>query len=117
MEKKLESAREEKAARIRELNDAFRKTFAGGRVIITRSIVSLGEELQHAIIERVKTFQAFNKRNDPYREHNFGAFVLSGARVLWKIDYYDRDCKYGSEKPENAQKTTRVLTIMLADDY
>jgi hypothetical protein len=34
--------------------------------------------------------------------------------MLWKIDYYDRDRRYGSPDPA---VTPRVLTIMLTSEY
>ena len=56
--------------------------------------------------------------NDPYNEHDFGAFSQEGVgKIFWKIDYYDAAMKYGSEDPADPTKTTRVLTIMLASEY
>ncbi|WP_152998753.1 MULTISPECIES: DUF3768 domain-containing protein [unclassified Sphingopyxis] len=31
--------------------------------------------------------------------------------------YYDLDCEYGSEDPADASITTRVVTILLPEDY
>jgi len=50
-------------------------------------------------------------------EHDFGSFDYCGERIFWKIDYYDRECRYGSENPADPEQTTRVLTIMLAKEY
>jgi Protein of unknown function (DUF3768) len=36
---------------------------------------------------------------------------------LFKIDYYDASIDFGSEDPADLSKTTRVLTIMLAEDW
>jgi hypothetical protein len=49
-------------------------------------------------------------------EHDFGSFELCGRRFFWKIDY-ERAMKYGSEDPSDPAQTTRVLTVMLADEY
>ena len=34
-----------------------------------------------------------------------------------KLDYFDKELKFGSENPADPSKTTRVLTIMLAEEY
>ena len=52
-----------------------------------------------------------------YGEHDFGSFTLHGHKLFWKSDYYDTVCEFGSEDPADPAKTTRVLTIMLADEY
>ena len=62
-------------------------------------------------------FNEFSNDNDPHSEHDFGAFELEGQKVFWKIDYYSRDLKAGSENPADPMQTCRMLTIMLAEDY
>jgi hypothetical protein len=62
-------------------------------------------------------FDAFTEGDDPYGEHDFGAFDLDGTRYFWKIDYYDHDLEHGSDDPSDPEKTRRVLTIMRADKY
>ena len=104
-------------ARIRELNDTFRTSFAGGRVMLTASIDALPSDVKAMAIRKVATFDAFDGDNDPHGEHDFGAFDLAGHKVFWKLDYYDKNCRFGSEDPADPEKTTRVLTIMLAEDY
>jgi Protein of unknown function (DUF3768) len=103
--------------RIRELNDAFRQTFLGGRVVVTPGVRALPIELNAALLERVRTFDQFNNDNDPHQEHDFGAIEIAGDRYFWKIDYYDSLMVCGSEAPTDPGKTTRVLTIMRADEY
>lgn len=105
------------ADRIRALNDAFRRSFSGGRVMMTPGVSALGYEDQAAIFQLVRTFEDFDGDNDPYGEHDFGAFDYRGQRYLWKIDAYDQFLKYGSEDPADPDVTTRVLTIMRADEY
>lgn len=104
-------------ARIRDLNDRFRKRFIGGGVVITAGIRDLGDDFRNACIEAVQTFRAFTPDNDPYGEHDFGSFDIAGTRVFWKIDYYDRALRCGSENPADPAVTTRVLTILLASEY
>ena len=102
-------------AEIRRLNDAFRTTLTGGRLVLARGIA--GRPDTNAILERVKSFSDFNEDNDPHREHDFGAFEHVSDSILWKIDYYDRDLSSGSENPADPEATTRVLTVMLAEEY
>ena len=102
---------------IRKLNDAFRTSFIGGRVMLTASVDALPSDVKAMAIRKVATFDAFTKENDPHDEHDFGAFDLAGHRFFWKIDTYDKACRFGSEDPADPAKTTRVLTIMLAEDY
>lgn len=104
-------------ARIRQLNDWFRSTFIGGRVIITGGVRAQGQTFGSETVERVQTFSAFTRDNDPYDEHDFGSFEIDGTKVLWKIDYYDRSLTAGSENPADPTQTTRVMTIMLAEEY
>lgn len=108
---------EHEASRIRSLNDMFRTTFIGGRVLITEGVAALGQDFESNSVEAVQRFQNFSADNDPYGEHDFGSVQIDGKRVFWKIDYYDQDCRYGSECPSDPARTTRVLTIMLASEY
>lgn len=103
--------------KIRELNDQFRKTFSGGKVLRTIGVASLPEIEQKAILTKVQTFDNFNKKNDPYNEHDFGAFVINSITYFWKIDYYDHDYLYLSPDATDPNLTNRVLTIMRADEY
>ena len=69
------------------------------------------------VIRKVATFSAFTRDNDPHGEHDFGSFELAGRKFFFKLDYYDAAMELGSEDPADPQKTTRVLTIMLASEY
>lgn len=102
---------------IRTLNDDFRRTFSGGQVLITPGVQDCGSDSIPEILKLVQCFSDFNVDNDPYHEHDFGKFEYRGDVLFWRIDYYDRDCRYGSEDPANAKNTTRVLTIMLSSEY
>ena len=103
--------------RIRVLNDNFRTTFLGGRVVLTSGVSELPIDTKAKLLLMVKTFDAFTNDNDPYREHDFGYVELDGETFYWKIDHNDLDRRYGSEDPSDPEKTTRVLTIMFAGEY
>lgn len=101
-------------ARVRALNDEFRKTMKGGKVVVTRGVADLPDIA--GIIERVRLFSDFNNGNDPHGEHDFGAFTYNDEQLFWKIDCYDADLKCGSPDPTDIAATTRVLTIMTGED-
>jgi Protein of unknown function (DUF3768) len=105
--------------RIRELNDAFRTTLDLnlGRVLGTNGVSALGHERQHDILKAVQDFASFDSGNDPHGEHDFGSFELAGDKFFWKIDYYDSTFEFVSDDPADQEKTTRVLTLMLAAEY
>jgi len=103
--------------RIRVLNDNFRSTFIGGQVLLTAGVSELSMDRKAQVLLAVQSFQDFTTDNDPHGEHDFGSFEIAGDRLFWKIDYYDLDCRYGSEDPSDPERTTRVLTIMLAEEY
>ena len=106
-----------KTVRIRELNDAFRTTFSGGRVMLTVGVDSLPSDVKAKVLRSVASFSTFTADNDPRGQHDFGNFEVGGKRFFWKIDYYDRALEFGSDNPSDPAKTTRVLTIMLAEEY
>lgn len=101
--------------RIRELNDAARRTLTGCRVLMSPGIMALGDT--GAIIRKVQLFDAFTQDNDPYGEHDFGVVTHNGATLFWKFDYYDLDLTMCSADASDPSVTARVLTIMLAEEY
>ena len=105
--------------RVRELNDAFRKSLAPnlGKVVMTSGVNALPSDVRAMAIRRTATFGAFSAENDPRGEHDFGSFELAGQRFFFKIDYYDSSLEVGSDDPADPAKTTRVLTLMLAEEY
>lgn len=109
-----------RTAKIRTLNDRFRRSFVGGRVVITSGIQALMKNDDHrlgVLADAVGGFHDFSFDNDPHKEHDFGSFIFDEEKVFWKIDYYDKAMEFGSDDPADPEKTTRVLTIMLASEY
>jgi hypothetical protein len=104
-------------ARIRELNDAFRKTFAGGKMVMSASVAALPEMVKASALVKVAEFKDFTPENDPHDEHDFFSFEHCNRTFFWKCDYYDKEMEGGSEDPADPDKTTRVGTLMLAEDY
>jgi len=105
---------------IAALNDAFRQApglSQAGRVLFTAGVSDLGVEFSHLALGLVRRFDKFNADNDPYGEHDFGSIELHGRKLFWKIDYYDRDLEWSSPDPADPTVTTRVMTIMLAEEY
>lgn len=107
----------DKTTIIRELNDSFRKSPTRRDHFVTNRIASLPITQQNEIAQLVHAYADFTPDNDPYGEHDFGVFTYNGLRILWKIDYYDWVFGVGSDDPADAEKTRRVLVIMLADEY
>lgn len=105
------------AKKIAELNDEFRRRGIGGSRYVTAGIQAEGPEFLIRVNAEVAAFNSFTADNDPYGQHDFGSLMIEGKKVFWKIDYYDRDQKYGSEDPSDPSKTHRVLTIMFAHEY
>jgi hypothetical protein len=99
------------------LNDDFRRTFQGGKVMMTSGVDELPDCVKAEALVQVAKFSEFTADNDPHDEHDFGSFVLVSRKFLWKIDYYDKELRYGSDDPADPEVTTRVLTVMLASEY
>jgi Protein of unknown function (DUF3768) len=108
---------QDRIARIRDLNDTFRRTFSGGRVMMTCGVAELPDMVKANALLLVASFDQFTEDNDPRGEHDFGSFELVNRKFFWKIDYYDERCEFGSEDPSQPERTTRVLTLMLASEY
>ena len=112
-----EKGEAEKTKKIMRLNDLFRQTFQGGRIIITQGIRALGEDKVDRILSVVQDFSEFKVGDDPYGEHDFGAVVVDGIKCFWKIDYLDNELSYYSPDASDPAVTTRVMMIMKAEEY
>ena len=118
------------AAKIAAQNDLFRKALIDptaiiemqakgiqGQVLVTPGVSGEGAEFQAAALAAVATDTRFTEDNDPYADHSFGAVTVSGQKLFWKIDLYDAEFTYGSERPFDPTATRRVLTIMCPSEY
>ena len=103
--------------RIRALNDDLRQHLIGGGAVITPGIATLGREALDRIVKTIAVYDAFCHANDPYGEHDFGAFEADGKTIFFKIDNYDKALAGQSPDPADPAVTERVITIMLADEY
>jgi hypothetical protein len=114
-------SRDHRATRVRELNDAFRRrlprTGKSGRLNATAGVAELSPEKLALLLISVREFTDFSADNDPHGEHDFGAIDQDGIKYFWKLDAYDRWMQFGSPDPSDPSITTRVITIMRADEY
>lgn len=101
---------------IQVLNDRFRQTFLGGRVVMTAGVAAMADNDRRTLLDRVRHFDGFTKDNDPHGEHDFGTIDLGGCRYFWKIDYFDPTLTCGSSDASDTAATERVMTLMRADD-
>ena len=110
--------RVDNAAEIRRRNDALRKGVSeDGMVVVTAGVQAMGDEFLAEARQAVAAFDAFNEDNDPHGERDFGALTVRGAKLFFKIDYFDPSMSVHSPDPSDPKVTRRVMTIMLASEY
>ncbi len=109
--------KDDRTSRIRALNDALRCQGRGGKIMVTNGIAQLPPETGRAIYDAVAAFSAFTADNDPHGEHDCASLEVAGQRIIFKIDYYDRQQRHHSPNAADPTVTCRVLTIMLAEEY
>jgi hypothetical protein len=107
----------ENALKIAALNDNFRQTFRGGKIALTEGVQDLSVEDRLHLFTAVRGHDTFEPDNDPYGEHDFGTIELNEEKYFFKIDYYDSEMEMGSEDPADPTVTTRLMTLMRADEY
>ena len=102
---------------IAALNDRFRQTYWGGKVMTTSGVNQLSEETSAAVFAAVMHYDNFTEDNDPYGEHDFGKVVVEGQDFFWKIDLHEELPVKRLNDNSSEPVFTRVLTIMLASEY
>lgn len=115
-------ARQVETTAIAQQNDAFRKTCGRapadvGFWVMTDGVCDRGSTFVGAAMDAVAAFETFTEDNDPHGERDFGAVVVDGERLFWKIDLYDADYHHGSPDRAALAVTRRVLTILLPSEY
>ena len=53
---------------------AFRKTFAGGEMVMSASVAALPDMVRASALVKVAEFTDFTQENDPHGEHDFLSF-------------------------------------------
>lgn len=112
--------RTEKIAR---LNDRARQGLdPSARIVTTRTCLAAFCDLEnfpHMMLTQAALLRGM--RNCTFSgespERDFATFTFRDRTVWLKIDYYDAALEFGSEDPADASVTTRVLTILLPEDY
>jgi hypothetical protein len=107
----------DKVARIRELNDAFRTSFRGGKILLTQSVADLPEMVKTAALQKVAEYTDFNEKNDPCEEHDFLSFELCNRTFIFSIVYYDKKLEHASPDPTDPAVTERIGTLMMSSDW
>jgi Protein of unknown function (DUF3768) len=102
-----------KTEQIRTLNDRLRQNLGTGvaTAVITTGVAALGDEAVERIVKTIAVYDDFCHENDPYEEHDFGAFEVDGHTIFFKIDLYEEP---DVNDPNGEPVVNRVLTIMLA---
>ncbi|MGB0967621.1 MAG: DUF3768 domain-containing protein [Halocynthiibacter sp.] len=88
-----------------------------GTTLFTPGVADMGDSFVLAALIAIAEYQEFSEENDPYGEHDFGSVKVMGQKVFWKIDLYDTELTYQSDRPYSPHHTRRVLTIMLPSEY
>jgi len=106
----------DRRARIRNLNDKFRTTLDGGRVVVDERVNKLGPALVAKVLTAVRDFDQWDQGNDPLETHDFGMFDVDEHQLVFMITYLDMRTDARSTDLSNPNITTRVLTISMYEE-
>lgn len=100
-----------KESEIAHKNDVFRKLGFG--VTMTCGAAELPDVT--GLMQKIRDYNDFTEKNDPYHEHDLGRLDWHGDTVLWKIDYYND--KLSCFEDPLSPTCKRIMTVMLAEEY
>ncbi|MFC5567116.1 DUF3768 domain-containing protein [Rubellimicrobium aerolatum] len=112
--------------RVAEQNDRFRRSFGAdptlpGRIVLTQGVAALGAAALVPLMTALIRFDDFTEDNDPFGLRDFGTLEIEAegraVRLYWKIDLFDADERFGSEAPDDPDRTRRVLTLLLPEEW
>ena len=107
----------DKVERIRQLNDAFRSSFRGGKILLTASVAELPDMVKATALHQVAQYKDFTEANDPNGTHDFPKFELSNRSFIFSIVAYDKNLEFESPDPTDPDKTILVGTLMQNSDW
>jgi Protein of unknown function (DUF3768) len=102
-------------AEIRRLNDEFRTTFRGGRILFTGSVAALPAMVKAALLGQIASFISF--QGNASEERDYGSFEYCNREISWKIEYWDLNLVKLSEDPADPAKTNRPMIVGLRQDW
>lgn len=102
---------EERFKEMARRNDVARQL--GLNVVVTKKAAELPDTEE--MLYKVRSFDGFTWKDDPYEWHDLGRFEWKGQMVLWKIDYWDSELKHFVDPLSDECK--RIITVMLASEY
>lgn len=105
-----------RAEAIARLSDQVRRGECG-TLMITQGVQRITGFDAAELAAALASYDEFDPDGDPHGERDFGCLTLWGYDCLFKVDYYDKDLKYGSDDPADPELTARVLTVMLASEW
>ena len=106
----------DKVERIRQLNDAFRSSFRGGKILLRASVAELPDMVKAARTASGRPVQR-TEANDPNGTHDFLKFELSNRSFIFSIVAYDKNLEFESPDPTDPDKTILVGTLIQNSDW
>ena len=107
---------------IARLNDRARlRLDPTARIVITRNCLATfcDADTIEVVMVQAQLLGAFRRCSfsPDSPERDFATITFRDRKVWLKIDYSDGALEFGSEDPADASVTTRVVTILLPEDY